>query len=164
MSATGVFRPRAFWFAVSVVFLLVPCWLLLLAVTVSVVHPVYVVPGPGVSVWFFDACAGVSWFRYAPALVGSEAYPPDLVGLSGFQWLSVRAGTFVQVPGWMLLPAWAAAHGVSYLLFRSWRRPPDPRRCAMCGYLADGLPQCPECGTRRRVVKEVTGDDPSAVH
>ena len=92
----------------------------------------------------------------------SELAQADLVGLSGFQWLSSRVGTFVQVPGWMLLPAWAAAHGVSYLLFRSWRRAADPRRCAMCGYLADRLPQCPECGTRRRVIKEVTGDDPSS--
>jgi hypothetical protein len=158
----GVARRRAFWFAVSVALFLVPSWLSVLAVTVSVVYPVNVVPGPGVSVWFFGGSAGVSWFHYAPALVGSEAYPPDLVGLSGFQWLSSRVGTFVQVPGWMLLPAWAAAHGVSYLLFRSWRRAAAPRRCATCGYLADGLPQCPECGTRRRVTKEVTGDDPSS--
>lgn len=162
MSATGVLRRRSFWFAVSVALLLVPSWLLLLAVIVSVFRPVFVVPGPGVTVWFSGGSAGVSWFRRSPARVGWEAYPAEFGRLNGFQWLTVRAGTFVQVPGLIVLLPWVAAHGISCLLFRSWRRPPDPSRCAMCGYLADGLPQCPECGTRRRVTKEVTGDDASS--
>ena len=42
MSVAGLLRRRAFWFAVSVALLLVPSWLSVLAVTVSVVYPVYV--------------------------------------------------------------------------------------------------------------------------